>query len=1472
MKLRPSLVVIVLVATTSLLYAQQNSLSIGTNQINNKAVLWLVPNASGQGLLLPVVSTAVRNGMGLQAADRGMIVYDNTDNSVYLWNGTAWNNLAGGAATTFTGANGITVTGNTISTDAIRPTTNATGDLSGTFANPQIANNAITTAKIANDAVDNSKIANVNPAKLTQAAATNGQVLKWSGTAWAPADDLTAALTAGTGISIASNVITNTGLLTTSTAAGEVTGTFANLQIANGVVTDVKLADNSVTTAKIANNAVIASKIADGNVTTNKIADNAINTAKVQDANITTPKIADGAVTDAKLATGIAVNKLAPGTNGQVLTVAAGQASWQPAPSSSVPILANGQILTGNGTVNSPTTLTGDATLAAGALTIANNAVTTPKIANDAVTTAKILDANVTTTKLADGSVTGVKLAANAINDANIAAGANIAGSKLAGTVVLDTEAPATGDITGNFSTGLQIAANAVATTEINNLAVTDAKIAGVSASKLAGTVAVANGGTGLATTPGNGQLPIGNGAGYTLAPLTGGAGINIVNAPGSITISSTGLTNPMTAPGDIIYGGAGGTPTRLATGIGFLRGGSPPTYSNVNLGTLDVTGTLPVTNGGTGRTTWNGVVFGSGATLSDISSSAPGQLFISSATTPSWQTMSGDATINQAGIFTLNNTLATGNNIITAINAGNTQITGARINPAFGAQNISTTGTLTAGSTGQFTVSATGNVGIGQASPNAQLHLGSTVSNRKIILFGSGINDHQFLGFGVEGVGTVRYQTAAPTNDHAFYAGTSATTSAELMRITGTGNVGVGTATPVSKLDVVGDLRLAQGSAPSTTADKLYNVGGSLFWNGTNLSAASGWGLTGNTLTGTERIGSDNLQPLAFETNNTERMRLSAAGNLGIGTTNPLSTFQLGNTMSLFNDPNPSNQQDIFARNVSFDGTDFRYLTSAGASAVSLGNERLGLFTFASGTAGANILVPPTMRFNLTNVGVGIEVDNPDETLDVNGAVHLRDDGIPTTTTERLYNVGGSLFWGGINISSGGSGWSLGGNTGTVDGPIGTGTNFLGTRDDVPLNFVVNNQRAGRIESGTRRNTMLGFRSGNVTTGNFNSAFGFNAMLNTTTGSANTAVGTDALTANTVGNFNTAVGYRTLEANTGSSNTVVGSEALYSNTTGGGNTALGYGSLPNNTTGTNNTALGRSSLLSNVTGSNNTALGVSSGVTTVLGNANTSGSSNTFIGFASGPGSSTQLTNATAIGANAVVSQDNSLVLGSISGINGASANTRVGIGTSTPSVALDIQATDAMTIPDGTTAQRPAASVGVGAIRFNSDLGMIEYSDGTNWHSLVPPGTIVAYGGTTEPAGWLFCDGRIFSTATYPRLFAAIGVAYGSPSPGQFRVPDFRGKFLRGVDGSAGFDPDAASRIAQYTGGNGGNSVGSFQTDQIRSHTHNFFSTAALNASVGGNVDFFNQTTSQSRATTAAGGSETRPVNVYVNYIIKY
>jgi hypothetical protein len=197
-------------------------------------------------------------------------------------------------------------------------------------------------------------------------------------------------------------------------------------------------------------------------------------------------------------------------------------------------------------------------------------------------------------------------------------------------------------------------------------------------------------------------------------------------------------------------------------------------------------------------------------------------------------------------------------------------------------------------------------------------------------------------------------------------------------------------------------------------------------------------------------------------------------------------------------------------------------------------------------------------------------------------------------------------------------------------------------------------------------QNAFLGFAGNPADSGSDNTAVGVYALAVDTSGSYNTAIGDQAMYCNNGGAYNTATGYFALNCNTtGNDNTASGVRALVDNTTGYNNTASGVQALYDNDVGYNNTASGALALNKNTMGHNNTASGYLSGNTadssTIIGLNNVAiGSLSAF--------STGSLSNATAVGAQAEVGQNNALVLGSINGVNGASANTTVGIGTTTP------------------------------------------------------------------------------------------------------------------------------------------------------------------------------------------------------------
>ena len=162
---------------------------------------------------------------------------------------------------------------------------------------------------------------------------------------------------------------------------------------------------------------------------------------------------------------------------------------------------------------------------------------------------------------------------------------------------------------------------------------------------------------------------------------------------------------------------------------------------------------------------------------------------------------------------------------------------------------------------------------------------------------------------------------------------------------------------------------------------------------------------------------------------------------------------------------------------------------------------------------------------------------------------------------------------------------------------------------------------------------------------------------------------------------------------------------------------------------------------------------------------------------------------------------------------------------------------------------------------------------------HVEFPPGVIFPFAGPVEkiPPGWMLCDGTVLNKADYPGLYAAIGINWGEPSAETFNLPDLRGVFLRGVSGSAGDpfqDPDAASRISRYPGGAIGNQYGSFQKDEFKSHTHDWAYSSDRDDEGYGSA--YNEFTFRpgpiSGVILPSGGSETRPANAGVNFIIKY
>jgi microcystin-dependent protein len=94
-------------------------------------------------------------------------------------------------------------------------------------------------------------------------------------------------------------------------------------------------------------------------------------------------------------------------------------------------------------------------------------------------------------------------------------------------------------------------------------------------------------------------------------------------------------------------------------------------------------------------------------------------------------------------------------------------------------------------------------------------------------------------------------------------------------------------------------------------------------------------------------------------------------------------------------------------------------------------------------------------------------------------------------------------------------------------------------------------------------------------------------------------------------------------------------------------------------------------------------------------------------------------------------------------------------------------------------------------------------------------PIGTIITFGGSTAPSGWLACDGSSYSRTTYADLFGVISTTYGAPTGTTFLVPDLRGRAPLGAGTGSGLTARSLGTLGGYEGV-------TLAATEIPSHSH--------------------------------------------------
>jgi len=343
--------------------------------------------------------------------------------------------------------------------------------------------------------------------------------------------------------------------------------------------------------------------------------------------------------------------------------------------------------------------------------------------------------------------------------------------------------------------------------------------------------------------------------------------------------------------------------------------------------------------------------------------------------------------------------------------------------------------------------IDTSGNVGIGTTSAAEKLRVTGTGTTE--IRVNSQTSGDARVGFWAEGAAYNYIQSVRSSGALGYYADSHIflnTSTTERMRIDSSGRLGINTTSPSQLLHVAAGNILASNT--STNSATVAIAG-----NGSTVGTSAFELIQGGSSEAYVYNRANSF--LVLGTNNTERMRITAGGAVGIGTNNPGANLQIGSAS--------------FAPNGNLGNNLLQIKSPSGFAYVTIGNgDQANSTSYIGGASGFTTIGTVldngsiTEHFRITNTGnVGIGTNNPSATLDVRRGV----------TGQAFQIIKPNVSTGGANIymqsDSGNSGTAVQFNWGAEAYTNGVGGG--GTANAYPLTFFTNGAERMRIDSAGR-------------------------------------------------------------------------------------------------------------------------------------------------------------------------------------------------------------------------------------------------------------------------------------------------------------------------------------------------------------------------------------------------------------------